>query len=118
VGTPYPLFVPKTDADGNDIAGIRIPEVAVPVATYTGWALRDDGHDGCDASGQKINFAKTKADRLAARDPRLSIEERYPDHASYVQLVTRAAEELKAQRLLLPEDADAYIAAAQAAAVP
>jgi hypothetical protein len=118
LGTPYPVFVPKTDADGNDIAGIRIPEVAVPLATYTGWALRDDGHDGCDAAGQRIAFAKTKADRLSAGDPRLSLEERYPDHAAYVQLVTRAAEELKAQRLLLPEDADAYIAAAQAAAVP
>jgi hypothetical protein len=118
LGTPYPIFVPKTDADGNDIAGIRIPEVAVPLATYTGWALRDDGHDGCDAAGQRIAFAKTKAERLAAGDPRLSLEERYSDHADYVAKVTRAVQELKAQRLLLEEDAAAYIAAAQAAAVP
>ena len=118
IGTPYPVFVPKTDADGNDIAGIRIPQVTVPLATYTGWALRADGLDGCDAAGQRLGFAKTKAARLAAGDPRPSIEERYPDHATYVNLVTRAAQELKAQRLLLDEDVAAYVAAAQAASVP
>ena len=118
LGTPYPVFVPKTDADGNDIAGIRMPEVTVPVATYTGWALRADGLDGCDAAGQQIAFAKTKAERLAAGDPRPSLEERYADHAAYVGLVTRAAQELKAQRLLLDEDVAATIAAAQAASVP
>jgi hypothetical protein len=118
VGTPYPVLVPKTDADGNDIAGIRIPEVAVPVATYTGWALRADGHDGCDASGQKIAFAKTKVERTAAGDPRLSLEERYPDHAAYVSAVTRVVQELKAQRLLLDEDAAAYLSAAQWSTVP
>jgi hypothetical protein len=118
VGSPYPVFVPKTDADGNDIGGIRMPEVTVPVATYTGWALRADGLDGCDAAGQRIGFAKTKAARLAAGDPRPSLEERYPDHTTYVNLVTRAAQELKAQRLLLDEDVAAYVAAAQAASVP
>jgi Alpha/beta hydrolase domain len=118
VGTPYPVFVPKTDADGNDIAGIRMPEVTVPVATYTGWALRADGLDGCDAAGQQIAFAKTKAERLVAGDPRPSLEERYADHATYVGLVTRAAQDLKAQRLLLEEDVAATIAAAQAASVP
>jgi hypothetical protein len=118
VGTPYPVFVPKADADGNDIAGVRIPEVAVPVATYTGWALRADGLDGCDAAGQKIAFAKTKAERLAAGDPRPSLEERYADHAAYVSAVTRAAQALKAERFLLDEDAAAATAAAQAASVP
>jgi Alpha/beta hydrolase domain len=118
LGTPYPVLVPKTDADGNDIAGVRLPEIAVPVATYTGWALRADGHDGCDASGQRIPFAKTKAARETAGDPRLSLEERYPDHATYVRLVTQAAQDLKAQRFLLEEDVGRIIAAAQAAAVP
>jgi len=117
-GTPYPVFVPKADADGNDIAGIRMPEVAVPVATYTGWALRADGLDGCDSSGQKLDFAKTKAARLASGDPRPSLEERYADHATYVELVGRAAEALKEQRFLLEEDVRATIAAAQAASVP
>src|SRR5262245_54266197 len=52
LGTPYPVLVPKTDADGNDIAGIRLPDVAVPLATYTGWGLRaypSGANDGCDA---------------------------------------------------------------------
>jgi hypothetical protein len=118
VGTPYPVFVPKADTDGNDIAGVRLPEVAVPVATYTGWALRADGLDGCDAAGQKIAFARTKADRLAAGDPRPSLEERYADHGAYVSAVARAALALKAERFLLDEDVAAATASAQAASVP
>ncbi len=118
LGSPYPVLVPKADADGNDIAGIRLPEVAVPVATYTGWALRADGLDGCDAAGQRINFAKTKAARLEAGDPRPSLEERYPDHAAYVDQVTHAAQALKDQRLLLDEDVQRYVSAAQSASVP
>ncbi|HEY3909409.1 MAG TPA: alpha/beta hydrolase domain-containing protein [Stellaceae bacterium] len=125
LGTPYKIFVPKTDADGNDIAGIRTPDVAVPVATYTGWGLRASAPgdpvpivDGCDASGQKLLFEETKAERLAAGDPRLSLQERYKDHATYVSLVTAAAQSLESQRLLLGQDVQNYIAAAQAAAVP
>lgn len=125
LGTPYPVFVPQTDADGNDIAGIRLPDVSVPLATYTGWALRASAPgdpvpivDGCDAAGQRIPFRNTQADRLAVGDPRLSIQERYPDHTTYVNLVTEAAQQLAAQRLLLEMDVQAYIAAAQAASVP
>jgi Alpha/beta hydrolase domain len=91
---------------------------AVPVATYTGWALRTDGLDGCDAAGQKIAFARTKAERLAAGDPRPSLEERYVDHGAYVSAVTRAAQTLEAERFLLDEDAAAATAAAQASSVP
>jgi hypothetical protein len=110
MGKPYPALGPKTDADGNDIAGVRLPEVAVPLATYTGWGLRAGaGDDGCDAAGQKIDFAPNKAARLASGDPRLSIEERYPDHDGYVAAVTRAANDLRAQRLLLDEDVRRYI---------
>ena len=123
--TPYPVFVPKTDSDGNDIAGIRLPDVSVPIATYTGWALRASAPgdpvpivDGCDAAGQRIPFAKTMADRLAAGDPRPSLQERYADHAVYVNLVTQAAQELQRQRLLLDMDVQAYIVAAEAASVP
>jgi hypothetical protein len=101
ISTPYPVFVPQADVDGNDIAGIRPPEVAVPVATHTGWALRADGFDGCDAVGQEIAFARTKTERIANGDPRLSLEERYADHAAYVSAVARAAESLRADRLLL-----------------
>jgi Alpha/beta hydrolase domain len=118
IGTPYPVLVPRADADGNDIAGIRIPDVAVPVATYTGWALRADGLDGCDANGQKIAFAKTKAARLAAGDPRPSLEERYGDHAAYVERVEGAAQALRDARFLLEEDVARTVAAAEAANAP
>ncbi len=125
LGTPYKIFVPKTDADGNDIAGIRSPDVSVPVATYTGWALRAGNAadpvpivDGCDASGQKIPFYGTRAERLAAGDPRLSLQERYKDHTTYVSLVTTAAQSLEQQRLLLDQDVQNYISGAEAAPVP
>ena len=60
-GPIYPSYVPKTDSDGNDIAGIRLPELTVPLATYTGWALRSGvwANDGCEGSGQYIPFART-----------------------------------------------------------
>ena len=137
LGTPYPAFVPKADVDGNDIAGIRVPDVAVPTATYTGWALRATPAgeaiptggtfatdapatlmDGCDASGQMIKFAATAAAKQAAGDPRPSLAERYRDHATYVNMVTAAAQKLEQERLLLDLDVQNYISAAQSAAVP
>ena len=114
-GSPYPVFVPKTDADGNDVAGIRLPDIAVPLATYSGWNVRAAafaGDDLCDASGQKIDFAQTKAERLAAGDPRLSIEERYPSHGAYVSAVVQAANGLQRDRFLLDEDVEQIIEAA------
>ena len=118
LGTPYPALVPKTDADGNDIAGIRIPEVTVPVATYTGWALRaNSGDDGCDGAGQMIPFSKTKAERMTNDDPRLSIEERYPSHEDYVTKISTAANALVRDRLYLDEDAQAIVKRAQDSAV-
>jgi hypothetical protein len=120
VGTPYPALVPRTDSDGNDVAGIRLPDVSVPVATYTGWALRANpsgGDDGCDAAGQMIDFAKTKADRMSSGDPRPSLEERYPTHESYVNAVSAAAGALAHDRLMLQEDVDAYTKRAQDSAI-
>ena len=120
VGTPYPSLVPTTDADGNDVAGIRLPEVGAPLATYTGWALRAvpaDANDGCDAAGQKIDFARTLAERVGANDPRPSIQERYPTHDAYVLAVAAVANDLHGQRLLLEEDRQTYIAAAEASEI-
>jgi hypothetical protein len=106
-GPIYPSFVPKTDSDGNDIAGLRLPDVTVPLATYTGWALRGGAQagDGCEGSGQYIPFAKTKAERTASGDPRLSIEERYPRFSAYYDAVKKAIDDMVARRLMLREDA-------------
>ena len=116
----YPAFVPKVDADGNDIAGIRLPPVAAPIATYTGWALRSAAHggpDGCEQFGQSIPFAATRAQRESTGDPRRSLDDRYESHAAYVEAVTRAAQALERERLLLPADTARYVAAAHASSV-
>ena len=121
VGAAYNVLVPQVDADGNPIDGLRNTNVQVPLGTYTGWNVRKAGFsegDACDLDGAFIPFFKTKAEREAAGDPRLSLEERYPTHGHYVAAITAAAKSLVAQRLLLAEDAASIIAAAQAAAVP
>ncbi|HZQ61080.1 MAG TPA: alpha/beta hydrolase domain-containing protein, partial [Casimicrobiaceae bacterium] len=106
-GPIYPSFVPKVDKDGNDIAGVRLPDVAVPLATYTGWGLRSgpQANDGCESSGQYIPFAKTAADRQASGDPRLSMEERYGNFSNYLYMRLNAVNDLVNRRLILPEDA-------------
>ena len=110
-GPIYRTYVPKTDADGNDIAGVRLPDVTVPLATYTGWGLRGgpQANDGCEAAGQYIPFAKTKAERMNSGDPRLSIEERYPSFSAYSAAVEKAVDEMIAKRLMLPEDKAANV---------
>jgi hypothetical protein len=122
----YPSYVSKVDHDGNEIAGIRLPAVAAPVATTTGWALRSAAFgggpgggnmDGCEASGQWIPFQTTKAQRELAGDPRKSQEERYGDHDGYVKAVAKAAKHLEMRRFLLPEDVQRYIDAAEASSV-
>jgi len=113
-------LIPRTDSDGNDVAGVRLPVITAPLATYTGWSLRAAafaGDDLCDASGQKVDFRQTKAERLAVGDPRLSIEERYPNHGAYVNAVAQAANNLHQQRLLLGEDVERIVEAAAESAV-
>lgn len=107
-GPIYPSFVPKTDKDGNDVAGIRLPEVQVPLATYTGWSVRADPQnpDGCEGSGQYIPFARTKADRIASGDPRLSVEERYGNMETYSSMLRDGINNLIKAGFLLPFDAE------------
>ena len=115
-GAHYPIFVPKVDEDGNDIAGIRLPEVQVPTATYLGWNLtRPNFARGalCSVTGSTIPFPSTKNERESTEDSRLSIEERYPTHEYYVQKIREATESLLKKRFLLEEDKDLYIKKAQ-----
>jgi hypothetical protein len=108
IGTPYPILVPQVDADGNGLAGVRMPELAVPLATYTGWNLFNARSGPPDVlssmQGSYIPLARTSAERKRTNDPRLSIEERYRAKDQYVGLVFKAALELIDQGFLLAED--------------
>ena len=117
-GKDYVVLVPKADADGNELGGIRTVDAQAPLATYTGWAVRRAGFaegEDCALQGQMIPFAVTRAERMAKGDPRLSVEERYATPAAYVEAVQRAVHDLLRQRLLLQEDANAMLKKADAA---
>lgn len=116
-GRDYTVLVPKVDDDGNELGGVRSVTLQAPLGTYTGWNLRRAGYaedELCGMSGSFIPFHVSLADRIAAGDPRRSLQERYGHHAGYVSAVRAAAEQLAAERLLLPEDAAALIAQASA----
>jgi Alpha/beta hydrolase domain len=111
----YPAFVPKTDADGRDVAGLHLPTLEAPIATHMGWNLRKAGFgegELCDNTGSMLPFAKTRAERLQSGDPRLSLQERYPQANDRAAAVERAAVKLVQDRLLLEEDAKAFVPAA------
>ena len=115
-----PMLVPKVDADGNELGGVPVVLLKAPLGTYLGWNITASGfHKGkvCNYQGGWIPFAKTRAERLANGDPRLSLEERYGDHGGYVEAVRKAAAEVLAQGFLLQADADALVAAAEASNV-
>jgi hypothetical protein len=110
----YGALACTVDTDGNEVAGIRLPPIAVPLGTHTGWNLyRAQPGELADRDGSFIAFARTRAEREAAGDPRPSLEERYGNRAAYVAKVEAAAEALVAERLLLPADAAAYVKAAE-----
>lgn len=107
----YPILVSTMDEDRNEVAGIRLPDVAAPLATYTGWNVRHEsmGNGGLMTSGAPLFgatlvFPRTAAERAATGDPRRSIEERYPSKEAYLDKVRAAAQALVANRYLLDED--------------
>jgi hypothetical protein len=108
ITSSYPILVPQVDADGNEIAGIRMPEMAVPTATYTGWNLfnAESGptHVVSSMVGSFIPLPATKAERSASKDPRRSIEERYRGRDQYLAEVTKAAGELVSKGYVLQAD--------------
>jgi hypothetical protein len=118
IGAAFPILVPQVDSDGNETSGIRLPETAVPLASYAGWNLRDPKIGAPDALfnmvGSMIPFAKTKAEREASGDPRPSIEERYHSRQEYVHKVEAASEMLVRSRLLLERDVDRIVGRAGA----
>ncbi|HVY17679.1 MAG TPA: alpha/beta hydrolase domain-containing protein [Rhodopila sp.] len=115
LGLRYTVLVPSVDVDGNDVAGVRAPMVQAPLGTYTGWNPRARGH-GHGAQwrfeGSYIPFPDTESERAMTVDPRLSVQDRYPDADAYVAAIRRAAKALVAQGLMLEEDVERCAAAA------
>jgi hypothetical protein len=112
-GAPYRSYVSSIDADGNELAGIRPPELAAPLSTYTGWNPRhpDQGAPGdlMSMMGSTSPFQLTRAARERTGDPRLSIAERYPSRAAYLERVRETTRKLIAARHVLVEDLEAII---------
>lgn len=117
-----PALMPKLDADGNETAGLPAVQHQVPLGTYTGWNVTRSGFFqgqpcGGGLTGGYIPFAKTRAERVAANDPRASLEERYGTHEGFVCAVRKAAAREVGRRLLLAADAQKLVAQAAAADV-
>ncbi|MDG2316046.1 MAG: alpha/beta hydrolase domain-containing protein [Gammaproteobacteria bacterium] len=102
---PYPFMVPQVDASGNEIDGLRSPDIAVPLATYTGWRPTSP----VSGTGLYIPFSRTRSEREAQGDPRLSIEERYSSRAEYLGLVAESTMTLIRDRYLLNQDLSVII---------
>jgi hypothetical protein len=115
-----PQRVPRVDADGNETAGLRSVQLQVPLGTYTGWNVETKGYhagENCGFAGGFIPFARTKSEREAKGDPRLSLEERYGSYAGFVARVREAVARTQATGWLLPDDAARLIAEAEASEV-
>jgi len=115
-GPAYGSLVSAVDADGNEVGGIALPEVAVPLGTHTGWTLRHPSIGGeaqrLVFAGATIPFARTRREREASGDPRPSIEERYRSRDDYLERVRRAAAALASERYLLDGDIELTVALA------
>lgn len=106
VGPRYVCLVPQVDEDGNEIAGIRLPDIDAPLATFTGWSMRSPAFSSTlrRNAGRVWPLARTAEERLQKKDPRPSILERYPRKADYLTAVSKSLLTLKSRRLLLDED--------------
>ena len=114
VGKPFPALVPQVNEDGNEVAGVRLPQLEVPLATYTGWNLRDPKigmpNERVSFLGSFFPLPKTKAGAETADDPRKPIAERYQSREDYLSKFRGAATKLADERFLLHEDVDALVA--------
>jgi hypothetical protein len=107
----YVVLVPRANGDGMAVAGIRLPVIEAPRATWTSWNPRAQGYGAglCPLTGGSLPFAETRAGRERDGDPRPSLEERYPTPDAYAAAVRRAALRLAEERLLLPADVEALV---------
>jgi alpha/beta hydrolase family protein len=109
-GQAYPTYVSDVDRDGNEVAGVRLPDLTVPAGSHTGWSPRDPATGGAgqflDMMGTTLPFAGKRSERERTSDPRPSLEERYRDADDYASKAREAASDLARQRYLLEEDVD------------
>jgi hypothetical protein len=112
-GKSYPHFVPTVDRDGNEVSGIRLPDLTVPLATYTGWNLRHPQMGAPETlmslMGSTIPFPASREERAARGDPRRSIEERYLSRAAYIEQVRHDTQRLVDEGYLLAEDLELVV---------
>ena len=114
IGEAFPALVPQCDDDGIDVGGIRMPEVAAPLATYTGWNLRSPKIGAPDQlfsmQGSWIPFSLDQSQRGARHDPRKSVAERYANREAYLVRVTESAQQLVKDGFLLDRDLSPVVA--------
>ena len=112
-GETYPCLVSTVDSDGNELAGVRLPDITQPVATNAGWNLRDSETGSPDQQALMLGFSRwfpaTREEREANNDIRPSIEERYENRDSYIKLVKRDTEKLKQNGFVLEQDVDLVV---------
>ena len=116
-GEEYPALVSDLDDSYNERSGIRLPDLTVPVATYTGWNLRDPSIGAPDLfigitgglAGWTLPFPATRAVRESSNDPRLSIQERYSSRKEYLRQVEAAGRDLVAEGYMLEEDLERVV---------
>ena len=117
-GSPYTTLVPAVDADGNEVAGVRMPELAVPLATHTGWNFRDAAVGSPQSFvrlvGSYVPFALTRQQRDSKGDNRLSIQERYRDRDDYLARIRATAQALVTDGFLVADDVNALVEHASA----
>jgi hypothetical protein len=111
IGATIPALMPKVNVDGNETVGVASVLHQAPLGTYTGWNVTAGGFFkgqpcGGGLTGGYIPFAKTRAERLASGDPRLSLEERYGTQLGYICVVLKVAQHEVAKRFLLQKDGE------------
>lgn len=118
----YCVLAAKCGEDGNPLGCLSPPEVAVPLATFTGWNLRHRDHGAenelVGLNGSYLPLPKSAEQRQASGDPRLSLSERYGQLDGYLKLLETRCQQMVAERYLLAEDVERIMTRQRERAAP